>query len=87
LRREFIELEILAAVTNAVFDGSISFDTDGLTRPQIVAEFFKHHEPSFVPPGIHGALRWTARELIETSGEKTISPGYRELSGAPCSAW
>jgi hypothetical protein len=53
----------MATVTNAVFDGTISFDTNGLTRPQIVTEFIKQNGPSFVPPGVHAALRWDAHEL------------------------
>jgi hypothetical protein len=76
LRREFIELEIMAAVTDAVFDGTISFDTDGLTRPQIVTEFIKENGPSFVPPGVHAALRWDARELTRLK----LYPGVAQVT-------
>jgi hypothetical protein len=60
---------------------------------------FVHVNPGATSRDItHGALRelsaiHTYRSTFDmlgalpASGEKTMSPGYRELSGAPCSAW
>ncbi|KAI0733015.1 hypothetical protein BC629DRAFT_1302075 [Irpex lacteus] len=59
LRREFQHLEILAAATDAEFNGDLPFSTVGQTRSYVVRKFQEWKGIHYVPPDVHPAINWS----------------------------
>lgn len=63
LRREFRELEILAACTEEEMSGTLPFTTTGHSRAYIVAQYQRWKGIHHVPTDVHPALDWSKESV------------------------
>ncbi|KAI0799668.1 hypothetical protein BC629DRAFT_1257540, partial [Irpex lacteus] len=78
LRREFQEQEILAAATEAEFDGELPFSTAGQTRSYVISQYQAWKGIHYVPPGVHPALNWE-RERVNMLQPPPVPPAWKPV--------
>ena len=64
LRQEFCELEILDEITKMRYENTFPAKVQGSTRNSLIRSFQKWKGTIYVPPSIHKALTWSAKDPL-----------------------
>lgn len=84
LALEFQSLALLAACTQAEFEGSLPFSTHGLSRSYVLSAFLQWKGEDFIPPHLHSSLHWKgAHPTLSASPEEPIT-GWCVVDDAFC---
>src|ERR1700683_2310662 len=74
LRQEFHELEILDEITKMRDENTLPSKVQGNTRNSLIRSFQKWKGTTYVPPSIHKALTWSAKDPLPLLSVVTDAP-------------
>ena len=73
-RQEFHELEILDEITKMRYENTLTAKVQGSVRNSLIRSFQKWKGTTYVPPLIHKALKWSAKDPLPLLSVVTDAP-------------